>query len=391
MKKNISFIALSLLLWAIPLLPVGGGVFLYRYNKALNDVEFFFAFDPQQPHQNRKGFEYPGGNIGPEHKNNYDGNDIDGFALTDLKGLPKKKDDKTRTFDFSNPYTFLNGAIRELLEELVFIPAVLLQEKGIFKPSQPNRYEHPYSHNKANHTYETEAVSFIAEHIKKTGLFFIYKPNVTNQTPPKLDDKTAVFFWDITNICPANLPKKIVDSREDLKTKGLNLGRVDAEPVAFAWVTGNEIKRALDPIELKKANGEAWVTCSEYAQDSQANTLDVFKNGKILLSKVCMGMMRDRDGDQYNPQPNIFVATQEDANTDYLIEVSKQGTRQIPFDPDFQKQQMLSSSMITIIDVLQQNPDLFAALKSQKKSPKVSNVQAKEFVTQALELATLLK
>lgn len=304
--KTVSIVTLLLFIQQIS--PVAGGMFLYRYNNK-NDVEFLFTLDPSHS-ENMKGFDYPGGTIGPEKKNQFESNEIDGFLS------PKG------SFDYNNPYTFLRGAIREMLEELVFLPIDLLQVHKEFTPPTENSqaYVPPIEYfsesgyqrsaEAIDTKYEKVAIDTLENHIKNNGIFFIYKRKTAGNNPW---DKAAVFFLDITLICPPNLPEDLVKKRILLQTQGFRLRNIDAEPVAFAWVTGNDI------LKFIAKNNLNWIDYTQYAEhDEKTNKLQNSNNTnypdlvnlntkKIKISNICIEMMKDRIDDKDNPQPDIVV------------------------------------------------------------------------------------
>lgn len=344
--KTVSIV--TLLLFTQQISPVAGGMFLYRYNNNKNDVEFLFTLDPSHS-EKMKGFDYPGGTIGPEKKNQFEGNEIDGFLSPN------------GSFDYDNPYTFLRGAIREMLEELVFIPIDLFQKKGQFAPppSNPTAY---LTSKKIDKQYEIKAIDFIENKIKTNGIFFIYKKQTTGNKPW---EKAAVFFLDITDICPSNLPEEIVKKRINLQTQGFRLRNIDAEPVAFAWVKGNDILKFIGQ------NNPNEIDYTQYAEhDEKTNKLQNSNNTnypdlvnldtkKIKISNICIEMMKNRMYDKDNPQPDIVVIRRRHdiIYFDDLKHISSQ-------NPPTQ-----SSSMGGVINFLQNHPTILKPTSAPPPTP----------------------
>ncbi len=323
--------------------PVGGGIFLYRYNPQ-QELEFLFVFDPCQKNVDRIGFEYPGGRIGPDKKN-LDGNDVDGRL-------------SNKTFDYKNPYTFLKGAVRETLEELVFLPAMLLQDKHIFNPD--SNHQQPYVGKEIDKQYEKEAVDCIAQHIEhKNGLSFICKKNVFNEENPQEYNQMAVFFWNISDICPANLPEQLVVFRKKLRHDHVHLKSVDAEPVAFAWVKAKDIAPLLAQDSLLHKG--QWITPSQFAAHDEKNNavitdmtkttkyVHAIHDGKILISAACMGMMHDRRNDIHNQQSNTVCIKQ---GSEFLL-VDPKADKKMLKTKNKDEIAVFSSSMSAMIHVLQ--------------------------------------
>ncbi len=305
-------IAIVTLLLVYPqIMPLGGGMFLYRHIPG--DVEFLFALDPAWLNNKfRSGFEYPGGKIDP----------------SDMATSNK-------------PYSFLYGAARETLEELVFMPSKMIKKQS---------FNDPYENKTLEKNKESNCINDIVASVTQQGIFFIYKPNVTGKTPPDPNDQTAVFFFDITNICPLNLPEEIVNRRIALQQKNFDLNRLHAEPVAFAWVKSNDL------LPLLSKNGSQWVNFSQYAEhDAQNNRMVTATNSsykqavnqnQICISSACIGMMRDREMDQYNPQVNIAVIKKPSG--DYIILHNSKTSTSTKIPPAG-----ISSSMRSVIDLLQ--------------------------------------
>lgn len=278
---------------------LGAGMFLYRFNPQ-HELEFLFTLDPYQTHQDRMGFEHPGGSIG-DHQ-------------LDL------------SIQLDSPVSCLKGAIREMLEELYFLPAILMQQHALLKPSYKGPYQFTVSKDKKRvtlmiiPTYQQAAVEIIAQQlIEEQGICYLHKAKIFNERS-KLADQNTIFFWNITDICPENLPKAIIQYRMFLKKQTPKLffvTDIHAEPIAFAWV------KAKDLIPLLSGKTGSWVPVSQYAEYDmvkkkiifikesklQTGTLGkhatkVVHNNKILISPACMGMIQDRINDKFNPQEN---------------------------------------------------------------------------------------
>lgn len=326
--KIVSIVILLLLFQSIN--PLGGGVFLYRYNQG--GVEFLFALDPAHISQtdkfgkvktwwraDRVGFEYPAGAF-----------DATDNAISD------------------RPHTFVHGAVREMLEELVFVPAQLLNAS--LKP-------YDMTTKLLDQNIEKQCINAFEKATTQNGIFFIYKPKVrgANSTP---NDQTAVFFFDITDKCPQNLPEEILKSRINLQKNGFTLtGRtsqsIHAESIAIAWIKAKDILPTLN-----NQQNEIWVPFSQLAEHNEAaNTLQSatktdypmiinHQNKTIRISNACMGMMQDRDIDQYNPQVNIAVIKKPSG--DYIILHNGKTSTSTKIPPAG-----ISSSMRSVIDLLQ--------------------------------------
>lgn len=309
--------------------PLGGGVFLYRYNQG--DVEFLFALDPAHISQtdkfgkvktwwraDRVGFEYPAGAF-----------DATDNAISD------------------RPHTFVHGAVREMLEELVFVPAQLLNAS--LKP-------YDMTTKLLDQNIEKQCINAFEKATTQNGIFFIYKPKVRGANSTS-NDQTAVFFFDITDKCPPNLPEEILKSRINLQKNGFTLtGRtsqsIHAESIAIAWIKAKDILPTLN-----NQQNEIWVPFSQLAEHNEAAnalqsatktdypTIINHQNKTIRISNACMGMMQDRDIDQYNRQPNIAVIKK--SNGEYII-LHNNKTSIITKQPAG-----ISSSMRSVIDLLQ--------------------------------------
>lgn len=310
MKNFIKILCLIFVVWQ-HVLSIGGGIFLYRYNQ--NDVEFLVGYDPYQTHPDRLGFEYLGGTIGD------------------------KAIDQISKNDYSNPYQFLRGSIRETLEELAYTLAIILQKNDIFISKQQS----PYKKNKINKTYQSESIALFEQLLKQQGIFFIQKKNIFNKSKPSKTHQMTVFFLDVTNMIPSNmnLPQEIVKQRAQLKKQGIPLHACGAEPIAFAWIKGNDI------LSLLNTSGVQYVPVCQYAQDS---TLPAHRPAPpynpatktIKLSKACIEMIQDRINDIFNPQQHLIVIKKFDDN---IVSSDHQITQQ-------------SSSMRAVIQYLQNNP-----------------------------------
>jgi hypothetical protein len=249
------------LISAQPVYP-GGGVALYRYNKN-NDLEFLLVFDPafsQNPI--RVGFEFPGGKIG----------DPKNAAMDQV--------------DVANPISFLKGAIREMLEELVFAPAVILGVTG-----QP----YDMKSKSINPNFQQDAIRAFEQMIHHQSIFYIYKNQVDTRKPVGGVNQNAVFCLQMPSAVAKNLLEEVRKQREILTRHGFSFRRIGAEPNQFAWVKGTEL--------LNLINNPS---------NSSVNAIQFWdENGKrdnviIPVSKAFVGMIRDRVGQQDNAQPNEF-------------------------------------------------------------------------------------
>lgn len=308
----------------------GAGLFLYQHTSR-GDVEFLFASDPHQTHSSRQGFEYPGGKV-----------------------------DATDNAMANTPMSFLRAAIREMLEELVFVPADLLQIAGIFKPKHP-----AYIPKKGiNPAYEKEAIDCIEQEIKKTnGIFYLHK----NQADPNKvaggTNQMVVFFWNISKLLSSTklainnqtLPQYIVAKRDGLTKQGFNLAHdLHAEPDEFAWISGNEIIKAL-------LSGSRTVRPTEYAKDGNPQAPQT-----INISPACNGMMRDRStaSEGANRQFNTACIFFNNTFYGYMPEPADQLTV-IGSQNNFIQN---SSSMTAIIDFIRNQSYVFQVTTQQHQT-----------------------
>lgn len=271
MKRSLMFLLIIFVVsHANVLLSIGGGMALYRYNDQ-GILEFLFAQESGHTNPIRQGFEFFGGEIG-DH-------DIDRLDV--------------HSAQVNDPMNFLRGAVRETLEESVFGP-VAHSNLGL------SGLPYDFKSKKIHANYLKSAIQAVVDLVTKNGIVFLYKNQVNAKKTAGGDNQNVTFLWNVTDVCKPGLLEAIVKEREQLLKNGFGRHAIGAEPDAFAWVPATELIKVID-----NPFGDRKVQASKVI-DSVGRKLEFVKNDntQITLSKSCVGMIRDRDRDVENNQPN---------------------------------------------------------------------------------------
>jgi len=259
MKKHFNLLGF-LLLHVATMLPVGGGLALYRFTQ--KGLEFLVVKDPYQTQSWRQGFEFPAGTIGDYGHRTMD--QLDGKKIDALSSRAKKDVPVSR---------YLRGAIREALEELVFVPATYLV-KG-----------KPYNRNgKINKKFEKCAIDVVAQDIKDQGLICLrnFEGN----------SNYSIFFWNVTDLPTKNVLQQMQAQRACLLRGWLSrASSIGAEPDQFAWVSAQELQKIIHKAQceknLNRVSGTYWVVATELVKDGLPLQRDVV----IRLSPAFVGLI----------------------------------------------------------------------------------------------------
>lgn len=249
-------------------LPVGAGLGIYRINDK-RELEFLLVCDPFQRHSWRKGFEFPAGTIGDRGHRKVDqlnGAMIDQLPTLEKQRLPAK--------------IFLRGAIREALEELVFIPAKKLING------------HPYRSGRIDKKIELKAIDKVADCILQQRQLLCLR-NVQGRS------NYTIFFWDVSDLSPSTWLQQIQSQRATVLKKFFSsVSAIGAEPDAFAWVSAQElqvvIKKAQKESNINRIQGTYHITASELVQGNKL----LQRNAVIKLSPGFVGLISRLDQQQ---------------------------------------------------------------------------------------------
>lgn len=259
MKINFT-LTIFLILQNLFIFPVGAGLAIYRYNKQ-NCLEFLLVKDPKQKHIWRTGFEFPAGTIGDSGHRTIDqlnGKIIDRLSLTDKEQIPVE--------------CYLRGAIREALEELVFIPAKKLVDGQ------------PYKNKKIDKFFQEKAINVVAEIIKQQGLICLR--NVQGRS------NYTIFFWNGTNIVSSNILEQIQKQRNFLLSGWFKrASSIGAEPDQFAWVSQKELEKVIKQAQIEKNFNKIKKSYFVVATELVQGNLPLQKNVTIQLSSAFVGLI----------------------------------------------------------------------------------------------------
>gem|GEM_PF-1242788 len=242
---------------------VGGGLGCYRYNSQ-GELEFLLVKDPTQRQLYRQGFEFPAGTIGDRgHRT------IDGFDEKQIDQLSHQQRQALSTT------ISLRGAVREALEELVYIPVRSMLAGRVYS-----------SWGSINEKFSKKAIDCVSKEIIKQGLVCL---SAVNQK-----SNYTIFFWDVTAHGTQSWLSDIALKRASL-TSGLRFNRassIGAEPDEFAWVNAQDLIKIIQDARATESNisrvkGQYFVFASEHIK--QHKYLE--KNKKIKLSPGFVGLI----------------------------------------------------------------------------------------------------
>ncbi len=259
MKSRFRLI-LVLLLQALSLYPVGAGLGLYR--KTSEGIEFLLVKDPSQKSSWRQGFEFPAGTIGDYgHRSidQLDGKKIDALPQSAKKDIPV--------------FSYIRGAVRECLEELLFVPACSLINADVYNKN-----------GKINKKIEKNAIEAVVQEITKQEM--IYLRSIQGRS------NYTIFFWDVTNLPTDNLLQQIQDKRTNLLSRWFSrVSAIGAEPDQFAWVNAKELKniinKAQDEKQIDRIKGTYLVNATELSLPN----FSLQHNVQIKLSPAFVGLI----------------------------------------------------------------------------------------------------
>jgi len=230
---------------------VGGGLGLYRYNSQ-GELEFLLVKDPTQRQSWRQGFEFPAGTIGKQ---------IDKLSHQQRQNL--------------STVTFLKGAVREALEELVYIPVRSMLAGRVYS-----------SWGSINEKFSKKAIDVVSKEIIKQGVVCL---SAVNQK-----SNYTIFFWNVTALGTQSWLTDIALKRASL-TSGLWFNRassIGAEPDEFAWVNAQDLINVIQDARATESNisrvkGQYCVCASEHIKQHK----QLEKNKKIKLSPGFVGLI----------------------------------------------------------------------------------------------------
>ena len=253
---------MSLLLMQVAVIwPVGAGLGIYRTNDK-KELEFLLVRDPYQKQSWRKGFEFPAGTIGDYGHQAVD--QLDGAKIDQLPEIEKKR---------MTVKSFLRGAIREALEELVFVPAMTIIPG------------HPYCRGKIDKNFELNAIDTIAERIAQRELVCLrYIQDRINYT---------IFFWDVSNLSSERWLPQMQSQRETLLIKWASkVSAIGAEPDSFAWVSAKELQAVIAQAQKDRSMNRTQSNYCVTASELMPSRGSLQRNVPIKLSSAFVGLIR---------------------------------------------------------------------------------------------------